>query len=530
MNRFFTPFRVGLVVILGVGCLFVLFAVTGKRGYGRGETYHVSATFADASGLGTKSRVQIAGIEVGIVDRIDLTDDAHARLLLRIKKTVVLHANARISKRSASLLGDFLLDIYPGTPDTPILKDGDEISKATNVPGMEEVFAALADVTHDIHGITTGLKDLLNSDEVGSIKDIIKSMNAVAVGLNRTISQAGGRLDSILGDAQVLTSSIRKLAANQTGNVGEILANVKAFTEQANKVVAGINQIVGAGGDDLKESVAGVRETLAQIQRTFAGAQAMVDSAKGTIDDTRKIVNKVGAGEGTIGKLITDGSIADKLGNALGDVDDILSPLARLRLQAQLLGEVHYRPELPAAYDRPWIKGGIALQLHTDPTFYYGLSLISEPRGTTSRQVTVAQGLAGEGGTAVVSNVTTDDWKVSAFVSKRLGPVAFRAGVIESTGGVGMDGFLANDHVKLSVDMFDFSDVYATYPRLRAQVDFQFLNRFFIGVGVDDILNEKPVLQAGRFLVGTDGFVTAGITFSGDDVKSLLSVASGKSK
>jgi phospholipid/cholesterol/gamma-HCH transport system substrate-binding protein len=531
MNRVLTPFRVGMVVLLGALCFAVLLSFVWKRGYGKNETYRVTTTFADASGLGPKSRVQIAGIEVGVVDRIDLTDDAHAKVLLRIKKNIVLHADARIAKRSATLLGDFVLDIFPGSPGEPVLKDGDEIKKAIAQPGVEDVFIALGDVTRDIQGITKGLKDLLSSDEVGSIKDIIRSMNAVALGLNKTITQAGGRLDSILEDAQVLTSSVRSLANNQSGNVAEILANVRTFTEQANRVINGINAIVGNGGDQLKESVASVRDTLNQLQHTLQNASTMVDSVKGTVDDAHKIVEKVGAGEGTLGKLLTDDSIANNLNHALGDVNTILSPLTELRLRAQLLGEVHYRPGLPAAYDRPWLKGGVALKLHTDPTFYYGVDLVNEPRGSTTREVTVSQGTHGENTMASVADVTSDQWKVSAYISKRLGPVGFRAGVIESTGGVGMDGYLVNDHIKLSVDAFDFSNVYAQYPRLRAQAQFLFLGRFFLGAGVDDILNEKPVLQAGRFLVGTDGFVTAGVQFTDEDVRSLVAGAGyGKGK
>ena len=88
-----------------------------------------------------------------------------------------------------------------------------------------------------------------------------------------------------------------------------------------------------------------------------------------------------------------------------------------------------------------------------------------------------------------------------------------------------MDGFLADDHVRLSVDAFDISNPFSAYPRLRAQAQFHFLGRFFVGAGVDDILNVAPFLQNGRFLSGTDAFVNAGVSFTDDDVRKILNVA-----
>ena len=36
----------------------------------------------------------------------------------------VLHRDASITKRSESILGDFLLDVSPGSPNQPVLQDG----------------------------------------------------------------------------------------------------------------------------------------------------------------------------------------------------------------------------------------------------------------------------------------------------------------------------------------------------------------------------------------------------------------------
>src|SRR5690349_22917020 len=101
---------------------FILF--TRKGGMGRDEAMEAYAYFRDASGLGTKSRIQIAGIPVGEVTGVTL-EGTRAKVTVRVRRDVVLHQDAALIKRSESLLGDYLLDLNPGTEMTPPLKDGE---------------------------------------------------------------------------------------------------------------------------------------------------------------------------------------------------------------------------------------------------------------------------------------------------------------------------------------------------------------------------------------------------------------------
>ena len=101
------------------------------------------------------------------------------------------------------------------------------------------------------------------------------------------------------------------------------------------------------------------------MEKTLKGAQGAVGSVTSTVNDAHALINGVAEGKGTLGKLVTDDSIATNLNGALGGLSSIVT-LANLTLDARLYGEVHYRPGLPADYDRPWVKGGVALKLITD--------------------------------------------------------------------------------------------------------------------------------------------------------------------
>src|SRR6266550_7063119 len=124
MRQTFTKaFLVGLLVAVCGGAFLVAFTFFKKGGYGEKDSYLVYAYFNDASGLTWKSRVQIAGIQVGEVEKVRLEGD-RARLDIRIKNDIVMRQDACFTKRLPSpLLPDALLDVALGNPKAPAMKD-----------------------------------------------------------------------------------------------------------------------------------------------------------------------------------------------------------------------------------------------------------------------------------------------------------------------------------------------------------------------------------------------------------------------
>ena len=138
---------VGALAAVAIGAFLVAFTFFKKGGYSEADTYTAFASFSDATGLTWKSRVQIAGIQIGEVSRIDLVGDK-ARLELRVKKGIDLHDDACLTKTYPSaLLPDALLEVSPGTTGHPLLKD----------PGGTE--ARAAKVTYDLANDEVWMED-----------------------------------------------------------------------------------------------------------------------------------------------------------------------------------------------------------------------------------------------------------------------------------------------------------------------------------------------------------------------------------
>src|SRR5438552_658768 len=81
---------VGVFVFVGILCLAYLSIKLGKLEMIGGDVYEVEAQFNSASGLKSGSTIEIAGVEVGRVRGITLTQD-RAMVKLAVNKTVKLY-------------------------------------------------------------------------------------------------------------------------------------------------------------------------------------------------------------------------------------------------------------------------------------------------------------------------------------------------------------------------------------------------------------------------------------------------------
>ena len=141
MNRQTVELAVGVFVVAGLACLFYLAVRLGDVGLFKTENYSVLARFTSVSGLKEGAFVEVAGVRVGDVERIELNVDEYlADVYLRIDATVPLQDDAIASIRTQGIIGDKFVKITPGgSPD--LLEDGMEIIETEPAISLEELIS-----------------------------------------------------------------------------------------------------------------------------------------------------------------------------------------------------------------------------------------------------------------------------------------------------------------------------------------------------------------------------------------------------
>lgn len=504
MKKLITPFRVGLLVIIAGGFLFGFILFTRKGGLGEDEAIQAHAYFRDASGLGPKSRIQIAGIPVGEVVDVKL-EGTRAKVTVRIRRDVALHQDAALVKRSESLLGDYLLELTPGTEMTPPMENGGEIRKVVDVQGMEAVFASLSQITSDIQQVTGALRDVLGGDKgAGSLERIVDNLVRLSDAVDLTVRASSERLDAILRNFEGVSADVRGMTASNEESVHHIVQNIEYITRDTREVLSTVQKIVGSGGEgDLKESVASLKQTMNRLDRTLANIE--------------EVTTRVKNGEGAVGALVSDKRLGQKLSESVEDLSDMTSRLTGMQTEVGL--------QATYLMGQGSSKNSLSLRLAPRPDKYYLLELVDDPRGIIEKQ-TVQSNPPGSGEPVIQQQkITREGIKFSAQFAKRYYFTTLRFGFIESTGGVGADFHFFKDHLTLKLDAFNFSVDELRYPRIRASLRAQAFDRLFITAGIDDIINSpQRDLNTRRMLAGRDFFFGGGIYFTDDDLKAILPV------
>lgn len=508
MNRdFFTPFRVGLLSVFAAMAFSVSLMKVTKASLSESNSFRVSAVFKDVTGLKTKSRVQIAGIEVGQVDGIELVG-SRARVHLRIRNEVPLYEDATIMKRSAGFIGDIAMDIDPGDTSLPRIPDGGEFKRVIEEGGFEAALSQLEDVGREVQALTSAVLDLVTGTEgQGGIQQILDDIAQLSRTLSETVRGSTDELQSILDNLDALASSVRGFAEGEKASVGNIINNIEGITQDMQEVMVTVKSMVGANEGEVRDGVAGLRQSLDKLDQS--------------LQEIQQVTSALAEGEGTVGRLLTDDTLYNEIEGTVTQASDFVDRLLKLQTEVALQSEYH----LSQASSREVLR----LRLIPRDDKWYEIALVSPhaPRGIYARETTA-------GGGTVMTRTETEELRINALFARRwqLGEgfsFTGRIGLIETTGGVAGELGLLGDQLSVAVELFEFSNEELPLPRMRAFVTLTFLEHLYLVGGFDNALNGVTVAPLGFDpndpLFGQPAgsvFLGAGFRFNDEDLKAII--------
>jgi phospholipid/cholesterol/gamma-HCH transport system substrate-binding protein len=142
MKRVTLETVVGIFVLVCIICLAYLSIKLGKMEIMGGDNYKVIAAFDSVSGLKSGASVEIAGVEVGRVDRIvlDPASSNRAQVYLQIRNGIKLQDDVIASVRTRGIIGDKFILLKPGGSEK-ILTAGGRIRETESAVDLEELLS-----------------------------------------------------------------------------------------------------------------------------------------------------------------------------------------------------------------------------------------------------------------------------------------------------------------------------------------------------------------------------------------------------
>lgn len=294
--------------------------------------YNIYADFKTVQELKKGDLVKMAGVEVGRVDSITLTNEkVHVTMKIK-KRDADIKTDSKATIKFTGLLGQNFVALDFGTPAAPKAVEGATLS-TTEQPDLASIMTKLDTVAGDIQGLTKSFTPDSLAPLFGPITDFMKN--------NST------NLTAILSNTREITEQVQ----NGRGTVGRLLYDDTLYNTALSAVVG-----LQAGTTELKSTVLEARSMMTNANSIIS----QINSGQGTLgkltkDDTlyremtltmvnaREILEKVNKGQGSVGKLVNDESFyknvkvsLQKLDKATEGLED-QGPLSVLGIAVQSL-------------------------------------------------------------------------------------------------------------------------------------------------------------------------------------------------
>ncbi len=493
--------RVGIFVLVGLVVLtYFTFRVSKWGGIGE-KGYKLTVDFETAAGLEPKANVKMAGVPIGKVEEIQLVGN-RARLVLRIQDGVHIPLDSVASIQTQGLLGERYVEILPGKETTRMLPSGGRVVNTIPPTNLDEIVRKVSLISDDLKKFTESLSASFGTEEgKKALTDILKNVQETTAALRTVVVANEERMSRILENVDTLSEDLGEIASDNKENLRVSIANLRAFSETLKNETPDLAKKLEQMGEQVSGVVGENRENLRESIANLKTASAKLDN---TLESARTVLARIDRGEGTLGKLVNDNTAHDSLTQALDGISRFV------RKGESMKTFLDYRLEYqiePSEY-----KHYVSVRLQPAADKYYLLGVVDDPRGRFDSTTTTTT-VDGSPPVTTVSESFSNKLKFNAIVAKRFWDLTLRGGVLESTGGLGLDYEVLKDRLTVGVDAFDFARKDAK-AHLKVFGNYDIVKNLYITGGVDDILNNKKDLRT--FFVGF------GIKFADEDLKTVL--------
>lgn len=267
--------RLGLfTALIVIATVLILETLGSFDNFKRGK--HLYAQFDSAQELKVGDRVKMAGVEVGRVEEILLTE-SKVQVKMRVNANAPVKIDSTATIRFAGLLGQNFVSLDFGSPTEKNAEDN------SHLPTTEQA----------------------------NLNTIMQRLDNVAVGVeNLTKSFSGDKIDNILGP---LTDFFKQ----NNPQISSTFSNINKIGTQIAEGRGTIGKLIMAETlyDNSLATVSNLDSASAEMRNTFADARAALADAR--------------AGRGTVGKLLTDETLYKETTDSMTNLKEILQKVNR---------------------------------------------------------------------------------------------------------------------------------------------------------------------------------------------------------
>ncbi len=454
------PLKVGLLTLVAMASVAVMSLKITQNQSGFGKHIQYNTILEDASGILEKTPIKVAGINAGRIKSIELEGNK-ALITFEITEKIKITPEAKMRIKTVGLLGDKFIDMDVGSQKGSRLEAGSMVPTSGG-EGLDSLAKDAGAVLKDVKEITENIKTALRDDQGRNvIKQIVENINEV-------------------------TSSLRRITDSNEEKVNKIIDDIEAIS----------SQLAHETDRHQKDSLMGDLSRIGPI----------LEKVESTVSDLKVIVADVKDGKGTVGKLLRDDAVVDQVSQTLSSVNRLVNRINNIEADIGLSTGANTKIGSDTRFD---------LDIYPAPERFFRLGIVTNEFGPQNekRTDTYSSTDGGPETKTSVRKINKSAIKFNFQIGRRIQRWGLRAGLIESTGGVGLDYFFPDFGIRTGIEMFDYQK--EAGPNLRFMTEIKIWNVLFARLAGEDLISKDRNQSA---------TVSLGLRFTDQDLAALVGI------
>lgn len=283
--------RLGLLVILSTLLFIVAVYLVGQKQNLFKKSFTISSYFQNVNGLQKGNNVRYSGVDIGMVQAIEMVNDSVIQVTMKIDEKIITHINknALATIGSDGLVGNMIVNIIPGEGTAERIQNGDVIQSFSRIGG-DDILSTL-NATSD------------------NLAILISNMMKVTNKLNH----GEGTLGVLLNDTLMAQ------------NLKSVSYNLKLASWEASKSVKELNVLINSMHTN-KETLLGVLLNDTLSGQTFRNTITNLENTSSQLEtiavNIDQLVTEIRTSEGTFNYIMNDTALVKSLQSTMKNINE----------------------------------------------------------------------------------------------------------------------------------------------------------------------------------------------------------------
>ena len=459
--------KVGFLTLLAIASVVAVSLKISSDKSAFGEYIHYQTILSDASGIYENSSIKVAGINAGYIESVSLSG-SKALVSFKVLRQIKVTKFSRLRIKSVGFLGDKFIDIYLGDPEAERLAENSMVS-AESGAGFEQLGKDASEILKDVKVIAKVIREsLYTEDKQNAIQQIVSNINEFSKNAND------------------LSKSLKRLVEGNESTLNETIENLRKVSAQ-----------LAFETDQYSEG---------SLMNDLSGIEPILAKVDDAVSDLKVVMSDMRAGRGTVGKLLRDEAVIDKVNETLSGVNKIVGRVNRYKTDLALY---------TGANNIEGSKTELDIDLIPGPERFFRFGVVTGD-GTRLEKKVFTTTIVDDGDPVVEERLEVEEsgYRFNLQLGRRINQLALRVGLFESTGGFGVDYHIPTISNISSLEVFDYRDDIGANLKFSTQL--RIWNVFYTKLSAEDISRNS------KYHVYT---FSAGLNFNDEDLASLIGLA-----